>query len=581
MAVQYDAHNPPFDDDDDMPPLVDNPPASMTFTFAANMTPIAYSTDQNSFELSAEAPAPSQFIYTPMQTESDEDTARSTHSKRKDAGYIPRPPNAFILFRSSFIRAQHIPEKIEGNHSALSKIIGKYWKSLPRSEREVWETKAIAALADHRKKYPDWRFRPAANALAKVKDGPKRRTNKKGRGEAEKEKKGRNKERRCEKIAEMLVAGKTGADLEQAIQKYDCEASASMKVEEQGCGLFVMKMQEHYQATPASQASGHAVQPVQDAPQPIAPTIPSGSPQIPRADNRPASPPSPSDARFIMPLTSMFRRSSSAPASRDRVAEGEMPSTSVPYLGRRESLSSPSGDSPRTASAPPRVLRHEANSRVKNGLGMTNVATTRAPMNRLSALSAPSPIEREASFASSHWSDPLTTRSFEASTYSPSLPAFEPDVDDNASPVQSPMSAACDVFSEADAASVYYERVLDFPDAQRSPVFSPYSSLKDWAGDRGSKGVPTPYGALPGPFVVTPQTPSYYDPEGVMKDAFAAASYAHMGAWSPGSYPAPTYQWHDSSTYQCLEHYAEGLQDLNCRQGDTAQLFHYSPLTAN
>lgn len=110
----------------DMPPLVDNPPASMTFTFAANMTPIAYSTDQNSFELAAEAPAPSTFIYTPMQTESDEDTARSTHSKKKDAGYIPRPPNAFILFRSSFIRAQHIPEKIEGNHSALSKIIGVF-----------------------------------------------------------------------------------------------------------------------------------------------------------------------------------------------------------------------------------------------------------------------------------------------------------------------------------------------------------------------------------------------------------------------------------------------------------------------
>ena len=106
----------------DMPPLVDNPyPASMTFTFAANMTPIAYGTDQNALELAAEPPTPSPFIYTPMQ---DEDAARNTHSKKKDAGYIPRPPNAFILFRSSFIRAQHIPEKIEGNHSALSKIIG-------------------------------------------------------------------------------------------------------------------------------------------------------------------------------------------------------------------------------------------------------------------------------------------------------------------------------------------------------------------------------------------------------------------------------------------------------------------------
>ena len=47
-----------------------------------------------------------------------------THSKKRDASHIPRPPNAFILFRSSFIKAQHIPEKIEGNHCALSQIIG-------------------------------------------------------------------------------------------------------------------------------------------------------------------------------------------------------------------------------------------------------------------------------------------------------------------------------------------------------------------------------------------------------------------------------------------------------------------------
>ncbi|EEB91736.1 hypothetical protein MPER_09858 [Moniliophthora perniciosa FA553] len=39
-------------------------------------------------------------------------------------GYIPRPPNAFILFRSSFIRSQKISGKVEGNHSTLSKIIG-------------------------------------------------------------------------------------------------------------------------------------------------------------------------------------------------------------------------------------------------------------------------------------------------------------------------------------------------------------------------------------------------------------------------------------------------------------------------
>lgn len=51
-------------------------------------------------------------------------TQSRPHGKRRDPSYIPRPPNAFILFRSAFIRDQNIPGKVEGNHSKLSKIIG-------------------------------------------------------------------------------------------------------------------------------------------------------------------------------------------------------------------------------------------------------------------------------------------------------------------------------------------------------------------------------------------------------------------------------------------------------------------------
>lgn len=94
---------------------------------------------------------------------------RTSHGKKRDASYIPRPPNAFILFRSSFIRSQRVPGNVEGNHSTLSKIIGKCWKALSREERERWEREAVIAQAEHRKKYPDWRFRPGANAAAAAK----------------------------------------------------------------------------------------------------------------------------------------------------------------------------------------------------------------------------------------------------------------------------------------------------------------------------------------------------------------------------------------------------------------------------
>ena len=40
-------------------------------------------------------------------------------------GYIPRPPNAFMLFRADFVRQKHVPGSIEQNHGSLSKIIGE------------------------------------------------------------------------------------------------------------------------------------------------------------------------------------------------------------------------------------------------------------------------------------------------------------------------------------------------------------------------------------------------------------------------------------------------------------------------
>lgn len=108
---------------DGMPPLVDAPPPPMTFTFTTQLPPISYSIGGPNAELPVEDLAPEMGMYSPPGTPMLAPT-RTSHAKKRDASYIPRPPNAFILFRSSFIRAQRIPGEIEGNHSALSKIIG-------------------------------------------------------------------------------------------------------------------------------------------------------------------------------------------------------------------------------------------------------------------------------------------------------------------------------------------------------------------------------------------------------------------------------------------------------------------------
>ncbi|KAJ7661074.1 hypothetical protein B0H17DRAFT_1212361 [Mycena rosella] len=140
---------------------------------------------------------------------------RTRHSRKQPEGHIPRPPNAFILFRSSFIRSQRVSSEVETSHSTLSKIIGLTWQNLPEDERRVWHTKARAAGEEHRRKFPAYTFRPLhrrpppsgadkdANAKRKVREH------------------GLDDPARCEKIAELLVEGKHGEELHAAVQEFD------------------------------------------------------------------------------------------------------------------------------------------------------------------------------------------------------------------------------------------------------------------------------------------------------------------------------------------------------------------------
>ncbi len=202
----------------------------------------------------------------------------------------------------------------------------------------MWEAKAIVALADHRKKYPDWRFKPAANALAKVKDGPRKRGNRKGRRQTEME--GRRSEKRCAKIADLLVAGKTGSDLAAAVELYDCETGRGRRPKDGGAGAGAIAGVELPQVQ--SEGDGRLLPavaedvkagPVVGQPVPNAPTLAIATDGL---DVKPLAPRSAIDGRFKVPLTAMFKRSSSAPAPRARTPTGE----ASPFLNhRRDSFS--------------------------------------------------------------------------------------------------------------------------------------------------------------------------------------------------------------------------------------------------
>jgi hypothetical protein len=178
---------------------------SSAVSFMTNVTAIDFSSDMPPPLVDA----PSEFILFPPA----EETAapkRQPHSRKKPENHIPRPPNAFILFRSSFIKSQHVSTGVETNHSTLSKIIGITWQSLPDQERQIWHQKAKEALEEHKRKFPKYAFRPVQT---------------KAKGASSEKRKVREVEpkdlKRCEKIAQLLVEGKKGHDLENAVQEFD------------------------------------------------------------------------------------------------------------------------------------------------------------------------------------------------------------------------------------------------------------------------------------------------------------------------------------------------------------------------
>ncbi|TFY81331.1 hypothetical protein EWM64_g2678 [Hericium alpestre] len=196
-------------------------------TFAPNVTPISYV--ENDDSLRSETASPSTQLFPPSEEPTPPSKKRLPPGKRRSQGYIPRPPNAFMLFRADFVRQKHVPGTIETNHGSLSKIIGmsrhlslkhdsKFlimivsrrtgtcWRQLPLEEKRVWEIKAKHAKTEHKKMYPEYRFRPVHNKV--------------------KERKAKmllpaDEEQRCEDVAQLLLEGMKGDELAEAVKRLD------------------------------------------------------------------------------------------------------------------------------------------------------------------------------------------------------------------------------------------------------------------------------------------------------------------------------------------------------------------------
>ncbi|EGO28384.1 hypothetical protein SERLADRAFT_346362, partial [Serpula lacrymans var. lacrymans S7.9] len=69
-----------------------------------------------------------------------------------------RPPNAFMLYCSDFLKKGIIPSHIERQQQNLSRVVGECWNMLPVEEKASWDKKATEAQAAHLAQHPNYKF---------------------------------------------------------------------------------------------------------------------------------------------------------------------------------------------------------------------------------------------------------------------------------------------------------------------------------------------------------------------------------------------------------------------------------------
>ncbi|KAF9239160.1 hypothetical protein BU15DRAFT_74853 [Melanogaster broomeanus] len=93
---------------------------------------------------------------------------RAQRNRSRDPSWVPRPRNAFIIFRCEYSREHmqaaqgqdedHIPPTLTAK--TLSKRAAETWKQLPVSEKNRYKVLADREREEHARLYPNYRFRP-------------------------------------------------------------------------------------------------------------------------------------------------------------------------------------------------------------------------------------------------------------------------------------------------------------------------------------------------------------------------------------------------------------------------------------
>jgi HMG (high mobility group) box len=90
---------------------------------------------------------------------------RALRNRQRDPDWVPRPRNAFIIFRCEYSRkhardSNDTSDKSTRSDKTLSKRAAEEWRCLSAEEREQYKILAVQEKAAHALQNPDYRFKP-------------------------------------------------------------------------------------------------------------------------------------------------------------------------------------------------------------------------------------------------------------------------------------------------------------------------------------------------------------------------------------------------------------------------------------
>ncbi|KAK0210090.1 high mobility group box domain-containing protein, partial [Desarmillaria ectypa] len=173
------------------------------------------------------SPAPSASSHSSTQSDTPS-PRRHTPSHRRNPGHVPRPPNAFMIFRSHYWRDNKNTIS-ERNHRKISRTCGELWRALPPVEQQVYRDMASCAKKAHLAKYPDYKFTPVSRQKK-----TRQTVSLDSMEEAS----------RCKKIAMLIGRGIDGMELERAVEMNDiCKTSSpSITPDEEQISASVLQL---------------------------------------------------------------------------------------------------------------------------------------------------------------------------------------------------------------------------------------------------------------------------------------------------------------------------------------------------